>query len=451
MSTTARTNSMNTPMSTRAALPVPTPMPSAHGHAAHGHAAHGSEPRFQDLARVSTHKTGAAERGVTRLLERLDHGTLTIHRRDGRVQTYGRSLGALQAHLNLHNDAVFARVLAHGDIGLAEAYLDGDWDTPDLPMLLELFMRNRDALDRAVYGRAIASWIYRVRHALRANTRSGSKRNIQAHYDLGNDFYRLWLDPSMNYSSAWFNGDTTTSLTQAQEAKMDRALDEVGAGPGTRILEIGCGWGAVAERAAARGAHLTGVTLSSEQLAWGHERLQRAGHGERSDLRLQDYRDLGQEPGFVPYDAIVSIEMFEAVGRAYWAGYFQTLRRCLAPGGRACIQSITIRDDLYPRYLRSTDFIQQYVFPGGLLPSAQAFRGEAAKAGLAVERELSFGEDYAQTLQRWRASFLAALPQVRAQGFDARFVRLWDFYLAYCQAAFATGNTNVVQFTLRHA
>ncbi len=353
--------------------------------------------------------------------------------------------------MHVQDDAVYARVLASGDIGLAEAYLAREWTSPDLVVLLELMMRNREVLERAIYGRWWGGLVHRLVHALHRNSRAGSRKNIEAHYDLGNAFYRLWLDPTMNYSSAWFGGDATRSLPEAQNAKVDRALDEAGVRAGSRVLEIGCGWAALAERAARRGAHLDGVTLSAEQLAWGQRRLQDAGLQPLASLHLRDYRDVGREEGFVPYDAVVSIEMFEAVGREYWAGYFQTLKRCLAPQGRACVQSITIRDDLFERYLRSTDFIQRYVFPGGLLPCASAFRAEAAKAGLVVERELAFGADYARTLHLWRAAFLEALPQVRALGYDETFVRLWDFYLAYCEAAFNTGNTDVRQFTLRHA
>ncbi len=395
-----------------------------------------------------------------RLLERLDFGTLDLQAPDGAMRHFGQAQdkdGHLTTHaapracISLHNREVFGRVLAAGDIGLAESFMDGDWDTPDLTAVLVLMMRNRDVLERVIYGSRWGSLLHRVRHLLRRNSRAGSRRNIQAHYDLGNDFYRLWLDPTMNYSSAWFNGDRTQPMPQAQNAKVDRALDEARVAAGQRVLEIGCGWGALAERAAQRQARVTGVTLSQEQLAWAQTRMADAGLAAHSDLQLKDYRDIGFEADFKPFDAVVSIEMFEAVGREYWSGYFETVRRCLTPSGRACIQSITIRDDLFDRYVKSTDFIQQYVFPGGLLPSVSVFRAEAAKAGLVVERELAFGEDYAETLRRWREHFLAALAQVKAQGFDARFVRLWEFYLAYCEAAFTTGNTNVVQFTLRRA
>jgi cyclopropane-fatty-acyl-phospholipid synthase len=243
----------------------------------------------------------------------------------------------------------------------------------------------------------------------------------------------------MNYSSAWFEGDHARPLEAAQHAKVRRALDQCGIEPGQRLLEIGCGWGALAEAAVARGARVTGVTLSTEQLAWARERVPGA------DLRLQDYRDIADGP----FDAVASIEMFEAVGRKYWPSFFATLRAQLKPGGRACIQSITIRDDLFERYVAGSDFIQQYIFPGGLLPSPSEFRKAARAAGLEVIEELAFGADYAETLARWRARFLAEEARVRAIGFDARFMRIWEFYLAYCEAAFAEGNTDVVQFTLR--
>jgi cyclopropane-fatty-acyl-phospholipid synthase len=250
----------------------------------------------------------------------------------------------------------------------------------------------------------------------------------------------------MNYSSALFEGDMTRPTALAQQAKVRRALREIALQPGQRVLEIGCGWGALAEMAAKEfGASVTGVTLSDEQLAFATERMQRHGIASQVELRLQDYRDIADGP----FDAIASIEMFEAVGRAYWGDYFRALREQLKPGGRACIQSITIRDDLFDRYVRSTDFIQQYIFPGGLLPSAAAFRTEAERAGLEVVNELAFGPDYAETLRRWRHAFLDKSGPVRQLGFDTRFMHIWEFYLAYCEAAFDTGSTNVVQFTLR--
>jgi cyclopropane-fatty-acyl-phospholipid synthase len=387
----------------------------------------------------------AAARAVFRLLRSLKHGTLDVQLPDGSSAHFGTlGNGEPRAAVRLRNWKVCAAALRSGDIGFAETYIAGDWSTPDLTDLLRLFIANRDHVESVIYGNRWGSLLYRLRHLLNRNSRTGSRKNIHAHYDLGNEFYRLWLDPTMNYSSAWFEHDRAGDMVSAQHAKVRRALRECGVKPGDRVLEIGCGWGALAECAAGEfGARVTGVTLSREQLAWARDRLRIAGLA--ADLRYQDYRDIDDGP----YDAIASIEMFEAVGREYWAGFFATLNRQLKPGGRACIQSITIRDDLFERYVRSTDFIQQYIFPGGLLPSPSAFRTAAAEAGLDVVGELDFGLDYSETLRRWRERFLGEELRVRQLGFDTRFMRTWEFYLAYCEAAFASGSTSVMQFTLR--
>jgi cyclopropane-fatty-acyl-phospholipid synthase len=388
----------------------------------------------------------AAARTVFALLKKLQHGTLDVQMPDGAQARFGSGAAhEAKAALRLVDWRVCSAALKSGDIGFAEAYIDGHWTTPDLAALLRLFIANRDAMDSVIYGTWWGSLAYRLKHLLNRNSRNGSKKNIHAHYDIGNSFYKLWLDETMNYSSALFEGDFARPSSQAQTAKVRRALTECGVRPGDRVLEIGCGWGALAQEATAGlGARVTGVTLSTEQLAFAQERMQRLGVAELADLRLQDYRDISDGP----YDAVASIEMFEAVGREYWASYFQTVHRQLKPGGRACIQTITIRDDLFERYVKSTDFIQQYIFPGGLLPSPQAFRAEAQRAGLEVVNELAFGPDYAETLRRWRADFLSRDGQVRQLGFDTRFMRIWEFYLAYCEAAFDTGNTDVIQFTL---
>ncbi len=393
----------------------------------------------------TTDRVPTAARAVMRLLDRLDHGTLALQLPDGTLRRFGRGADTEpRAAMRLHNWNVCAATSKSGDIGLAESFIAGDWSTPDLTALLTLFIANRDAVESMVYGSWWGSLLHRTRHLFNRNSRRGSQKNIHAHYDLGNEFYRLWLDPTMNYSSAWFEGDRSGDLVAAQRAKVRRALDECEVKPGDRVLEIGCGWGALAEAAARdRNAVVTGVTLSREQLEWGRQRL--ASAGLAGELRFQDYRDIDDGP----FDAIASIEMFEAVGHEYWPGFFETVRTQLKAGGKACIQTITIRDDLFERYLRSTDFIQQYIFPGGLLPSPGAFRAAAAKAGLRVVRELDFGLDYAETLRRWRASFLLAEAPVRKLGFDARFMRIWEFYLGYCEAAFMTGNTSVMQFTLQ--
>jgi cyclopropane-fatty-acyl-phospholipid synthase len=386
----------------------------------------------------------SAARTVFKLLQRLRFGSLDVQLPDGSSAHFGVAEGP-RAGLRIRDWAVCAAALRSGDIGFAESYMAGHWTSPDLHALLTLFIRNREALESVVFGHWWGALLHRARHLLNRNSRKGSRKNIHAHYDLGNSFYQLWLDPSMNYSSAWFDGDTTRSLSSAQAAKMRRSLQQCRVEPGSRVLEIGCGWGAVAECAARDfGAHLTGVTLSSEQLNWGRARLQSAGLSDRADLRFQDYRDIPD----APFDAVVSIEMFEAVGREYWGSYFKTVHDRLRPGGRACIQTITIRDDLFERYARSTDFIQQYIFPGGMLPSPSQFRQQAHRAGLRVEAELAFGHDYAETLKRWREAFLRQEGLVLEQGFDNRFIRLWEFYLASCEAAFNTASTDVIQFTL---
>ena len=375
---------------------------------------------------------------VFELLEKIEGGMLEVRLPDGSCALFGN--GEHGVTLQVHDEAMFGMVLARGDIGLAEAYLDGYWDSPDVTGLLRLLARNRDALQKAVYGSWRNLLAARVRHWLNRNSRAGSKRNIMAHYDLGNDFYQLWLDPTMSYSAAIYREADDGSLEAAQHAKYNRILNCLKAGPGQRVLEIGCGWGGFAEKAAQQGLAVTGLTLSPAQLAWAQNRVPAA------DLRLQDYRDTQEQ-----FDHVVSIEMFEAVGERFWPSYFKTVAKALKQDGRAVIQSITIRDDLFASYRRGTDFIQQYVFPGGMLPSRQAFRAAAAKQGLIVRNEYAFGLDYARTLAEWRHAFEAKWPQIAALGFDEHFRRLWRMYLCYCEAGFLAGNIDVVQFELTHS
>ena len=374
---------------------------------------------------------------VFELLEKIEGGLLEIRLPDGSCALFGN--GEHGVTLQVRDEAMFGMVLARGDIGLAEAYLDGHWDSPDITGLLTLLAKNRDALRKAVYGSWRNLLAARVRHWLNRNSRAGSKRNIMAHYDLGNDFYKLWLDPSMSYSAAVYREADDGSLEAAQHAKYQRILNCLKASPGQRVLEIGCGWGGFAEMAVQRGLAVTGLTLSPAQLAWAQQRVPDA------DLRLQDYRDTTEK-----FDHVVSIEMFEAVGERFWPSYFKTVAKALKHDGRAVIQSITIRDDLFASYRKGTDFIQQYVFPGGMLPSRQAFRAAAAKQGLIVRNEYAFGLDYARTLAEWRHAFEAKWPQIAAQGFDEQFRRLWRMYLCYCEAGFLAGNVDVVQFELTH-
>jgi cyclopropane-fatty-acyl-phospholipid synthase len=374
------------------------------------------------------------------MLERLAHGTLRLRLPDGSTRSFGA--GAPEAELTITSWAVFDEVLRRGDIGFAQAWIDGLWDSDHLEEVLALMVANRAALEAVIYGTWWGQVLDRIRHLFNRNTRSGARRNISAHYDLGNDFYRLWLDPSMTYSSAIFEGQTDRSLEAAQHAKNRRLLAELGLTPAQRLLEIGCGWGGLAEAASAQGLAVTGLTLSREQRAFALERLGWAG-ADQAQILLKDYRD---ESG--QYDGIASVEMFEAVGEAWWPAYFDCLRRCLKPGARAVIQTIVIADHLFDRYRRGTDFIQQYVFPGGMLPSPSGFEALAQRAGLKVANRFAFGADYARTLAIWRERFLAVLPQVHEQGFDRRFIRTWSFYLAYCEAAFRHGSTDVIQYTL---
>ncbi len=390
----------------------------------------------------------SAARATLKLLLRLKHGTLTVKLPDGSVQRFGNGESPM-ASLHLLNWNVCSAALKSGDIGFAESFIAGDWTTPHLTELLRVLILNRKEVEDMIYGTWLGRLAYRVKHLLNRNTKANSQKNIHAHYDLGNAFYALWLDGTMNYSSAIFE-TPETSMKDAQHAKVRRALRMARVKPGDRVLEIGCGWGALAEKATKEfDASVVGVTLSTEQLEWAQKRMQREGVSERADLRLQDYRDIGKTTRDEPFDAICSIEMVEAVGRAYWPEYFQTVARLLKPGGFACIQSIVIADDLFDRYIGSTDFIQQYIFPGGCLPCPKEFRAQAKAAGFEVVDEFSFGQDYARTLQLWREDFMAQESHVIQLGFDKRFIRIWEFYLSYCEAAFTESNTDVVQYTLR--
>ncbi|MDP3373462.1 MAG: cyclopropane-fatty-acyl-phospholipid synthase family protein [Hydrogenophaga sp.] len=386
----------------------------------------------------------AAARTLMQLLQRLRHGSLTLQLPDGSVQRFGSTEGP-HASLRMVNWNMCRAVLKSGDIGFAESFMAGDWTTPNLTALLGLMVANRREVEDAIYGSWLGRLAYRVRHLLNRISKANSRKNIHAHYDLGNAFYELWLDGTMNYSSALFEAPEQ-SMVDAQHAKVRRALRMAGVQPGDRVLEIGCGWGALAEKATTEfGATVTGVTLSTEQLAFAQQRMDKLGVQDQADLRLQDYRDIAD----APFDAICSIEMLEAVGREYWPTYFQSVAKLLKPGGRACIQSIVIDDVLFERYIAGTDFIQQYIFPGGCLPCPRELRAQAAQAGLEVVDEFAFGPDYARTLQLWREQFLHEQERVLQLGFDQRFLRIWEFYLAYCEAAFTGANVDVVQITLR--
>jgi cyclopropane-fatty-acyl-phospholipid synthase len=384
-------------------------------------------------------------RQVIHLLQEIEHGCLHLELPNGMELTVGH--GTPDAYLKFDQWSAFRDVLSKGDIGFAEGYISGAWHTSDLTGVLCLLANNRSALDQAIYGRWWGRLYSRLRHLLNANSLEGSRRNIASHYDLGNDFYALWLDPSMTYSSARFDGDLDLSLQDAQTRKYQHMLDLLDLPDGQSLLEIGCGWGGFAEHAARTAAHqVRGITLSREQLDYAKARIQQARLSETCSFAFQDYREETQQ-----YDGIVSIEMFEAVGEAYWPAYFDTLKRSLKAGGRAVVQTILIDDALFERYRTGSDFIQQYVFPGGMLPSPSRFTEQAARAGLKVTAQERFGLDYAETLKRWRRTFHDQIDAVRNQGFDERFLRIWHFYLAYCEAGFQAGSIDVAQFRLEHA
>lgn len=386
------------------------------------------------------HSMSARARIALQLIAKIRHGAVKLVLPNGEQMQVGDASAPVT--LTLRDWSLLENALHSGDIGAAESFIRGSWDCDDLPRLLEIMTRNRAMVAELLHGSGWRRVLYRLTHSLRRNSRRGSQRNIHAHYDLGNDFYRLWLDEGMTYSSALFkNADDT--LLQAQTEKYRRVLKQLNTAPDAHILEIGCGWGGFAEYAAQHGAQVTGLTLSHAQLDFAQQRMVQHGLDARVVLRLQDYRDCNEQ-----YDAIASIEMFEAVGEAYWDEYFACLRRNLKPGGRACIQSIVIADELFDDYRRSTDFIQQYIFPGGMLPSVAVFHQLAQKHGFMVTDTFTFGADYARTLEAWRTKFLQQRAAVYAQGFDTRFLRAWDFYLAYCIGGFRADSINVAQFTL---
>jgi cyclopropane-fatty-acyl-phospholipid synthase len=373
------------------------------------------------------------------LSSRLQQGSLTITTPSGmRVANPGAQPGP-QAELTLHHWRALRRLLFGGDLGLAEAYLDGDWDSPDLAALIELAALNAPVTEPQFEGSLVSRFLRRLTHARRTNTKTGARRNIEAHYDLGNEFYRRWLDEGMTYSSALFRRPGMT-LEDAQRAKQDRVIEMLGVGPGARVLDIGCGWGGLAEALVQRaGAHVTGVTLSPAQMRYAKRRLA----GQQADIRLQDYRDLQGS-----FDAVVSIEMLEAVGAAYWPDYFARLHSILKPGSRAVLQVISIAEDRFDTYLRRPDFIQRHIFPGGMLPTVEIMRREIASAGLKLVSLERFGQSYATTLAEWHRRFEEAWHDLRTQGFDERFRRKWRYYLQYCEGGFRAGAIDVGLYTL---
>ncbi len=407
----------------------------------------GATPRSVDVI-----TTTEGQRGLPRyfapsfaMAGALSNGTLDFVLPDGRVFRASGANPWPAVTVHIHNADVFARLVREGDLGFSEAYLDGWWSTPDLQAFMDLIHAGNEDLYDGYPGMALARLWERVRFALQSNSKRQARRNISHHYDLGNDFYGLWLDPSMTYSSAKFVTGTET-LEAAQRAKYASMVDEMRVSPGDHVLEIGCGWGGFAEYAAAeRGLRVTGLTISREQHDFATRRIAAAGLSDRVTIKLQDYRDARGS-----YDGVASIEMFEAVGQAYWPVYFRTLRDRLKPGGSATLQIITVDDRRWKVYRRGVDFVQKFIFPGGMLPSPSALRAEVDRAGLTVARSIEFGESYSHTLRRWHDTFNARWDEVRAMGFDDRFRRMWNFYLTSCAATFGSGNCDVTQITIRH-
>jgi cyclopropane-fatty-acyl-phospholipid synthase len=374
-----------------------------------------------------------------RALDNLESGELELTTPDGQTRTFAGKIPGEKANIKLRDWRVVSNIMQKGDIGFAEDYRAGLWESNDLTALTSLGLENRAAMDRMVAGHKIYRTISNLSYLMRLNTLKGSKKNIGAHYDLGNDFYELWLDPTMTYSAAIFEGDDT--LQSAQDRKYDRIIDRLQYTSGN-ILEVGCGWGGFADRAVQRGDYaVKGITLSEEQHDYACDRL-----GQNAEIALQDYRHQSGK-----FDNIVSIEMFEAVGERYWPTYFSKLKDLLAHDGRAVIQTITMNERDFPRYSKGGDFIRSFIFPGGMLPSASRFNEEAEKAGLQFCDTFKFGLDYARTLELWLAQFDEKLDQIKALGYDESFIRLWRFYLAACTAGFKTGRTDVMQVELRHA
>jgi cyclopropane-fatty-acyl-phospholipid synthase len=371
---------------------------------------------------------------------RLRRGTLDITLPDGRTMRMGGLEPGPTAAMTVYNYGFAYRLVNGGDIGIAEAYLNGDWDTPDLTQFLYLFCVNHDLIQAMLANKPLIRFVQVVRHWFNRNTKRQAKRNIYAHYDIGNAFYSAWLDSSMTYSSALFEDDAA-DLTSAQKNKYRRLAEAIDLRPGQKLLEIGCGWGGFAEYVAKTfGAKVVGLTISREQRDFAQKRIHEAGLAEKVEIRLQDYRDERDH-----YDRIASIEMIEAVGEQFWPHYFSQLSDRLKPAGLAGIQAITIQDSMFQSYRREVDFIQRYVFPGGMLPSPQVLKMLGDRFGIPVIRERIFGQDYAKTLATWRDNFRAAWPNLKPLGFDDRFRRLWEYYLAYCEAGFLSGNIDVRQ------
>jgi cyclopropane-fatty-acyl-phospholipid synthase len=391
---------------------------------------------------IATLRAPASAKAVLLALLQIKGGAALVTLPDGRKLAFGDGAGP-EIDFQIHSYQFARRVLQSGDIGFAEGLMGGEWESNDLSALLTLLASNVERFTRLLEGGPIGKAIHWMRHLSNANTKRGSRRNILAHYDLGNEFYSAWLDASMTYSSARFDAQVR-DLEAGQRAKYKALAEHLDLKPTDHVLEIGCGWGGFAEFAAREyGARVTGITISDEQLAYARARMERAGLSDRVEIRRQDYRDVEGQ-----FDKVASIEMFEAVGEKYWPAYFGKIADVLKPGGKAGLQIITIDERLFEKYRKRADFIQRYVFPGGMLASVERLKEETSKVGLVWREVEAFGQSYADTLALWATRFKAKWGDIRALGFDERFKQLWLFYLSYCEAGFRTGRTNVVQLEL---
>ncbi len=389
----------------------------------------------KDLPRYFATAFGIAQKG--------QNGRIDFVLDDGRTfRAEGPGVGPI-CEIRIHNSGIFERLLREGQLGFCDAYLDGQWSTPDLQAFMDYIHADNDEVFDSFPGQKLVQLYERFRFWMQGNSKGQARKNISYHYDLGNDFYGLWLDKTMTYSSAIF-ADGQESLEKAQTAKYASMVDQMGVKAGDHVLEIGCGWGGFAEYAAKeRGLNVTCLTISKEQIKYAQDRITAAGLQDLVTFKLQDYRD---ETGV--YDGIASIEMFEAVGEKYWPSYFKTIHDRLKPGAQATLQIITVRNDRFDVYRKSVDFIQKYIFPGGMLPSPAVLAQQVEKAGLNVVKSIEFGESYSQTLRRWHDTFNDKWDQVVAMGFDDRFRRMWNFYLTSCAATFHYGNCDVTQITI---
>ena len=402
------------------------------------------------MTNTTVKTTTAGERGLPRYFapafeqaRAIRNGRLDVRLPDGRVFRVEVDRPGPVAEFDVHEADLFARLIREGDLGFSDAYLEGWWSTPDLMAFMDLVHNDNSAVYDGFPGMGLIRAYERLRFWLQRNHKAQAKKNIAHHYDLGNDFYALWLDDTMTYSSALFETGQE-SLEKAQTAKYAAMVDRMGVAPGDHVLEIGCGWGGFAEYAAGeRGLKGTGLTISRAQHDYAVERIRKAGLGDRVEIRLQDYRDVQGE-----YDGIASIEMFEAVGEKYWPVYFRTLRERLKPGRSAVLQIITVQDERWESYRKGVDFIQKYIFPGGMLPAPRVLRSEIGRAGLDFRHSAEFGQSYAQTLRRWHETFQERWDEIARLGFDARFRRMWEFYLCSCAAAFSSNICDVTQVTV---